>query len=208
MDESSNSSTLGGEVLPSSLSSGSLNTGFLIVPVTLHVNGQEYSLNIDPRMTLLDTLREEICLTGTKKGCGHGQCGACTVHVNGERIVSCLTFAVMQQRKEITTIEGLANDDMLHPMQEAFIEHDAFQCGYCTAGQIMSAVALLAEVDGRAPSHVTHDVAATEIKLTDEEIRERMSGNICRCGAYNGIIAAIEDVRDQQMATQERMVEQ
>lgn len=171
------------------------------VTAILHVNGSHYNLNVDPRATLLDTLREQLKLTGTKKGCAHGQCGACTVHLNGERVLSCLTLAIMQQSKEIVTIEGLAHHqgDILHPMQQAFIEHDAFQCGYCTSGQIMSAVALLAEAQKGAPSHVTLDMAVLEIGLNEEEIRERMSGNICRCGAYNGIIAAIEDVRDQQI---------
>lgn len=185
--------------------SASLSTPTQTVPVALCINGAIHRLELDPRVTLLDALREYLGLTGTKKGCAHGQCGACTVHVNGERVLSCLTLAVMQQSKEIATIEGLADGDTLHSMQQAFIEHDAFQCGYCTSGQIMSAVALLAEVRGGAPSHVTHNITATEIELTDEEIRERMSGNICRCGAYNGIVAAIEDVRDRQTESRERL---
>ena len=150
------------------------------IPITLRVNNQERSLAIDPRATLLDTLRERLGLFGTKKGCDRGECGACTVLVDGRRINSCLTFAVMQQGREITTIEGLAQGDQLHPLQAAFIEHDAFQCGYCTPGQILSAVALLGE--GHTAS--------------DAEIREWMSGNICRCGAYPNIVAAIQDVAE------------
>jgi xanthine dehydrogenase YagT iron-sulfur-binding subunit len=148
-------------------------------PVTLRVNGQTVQLNVDTRATLLDTLRESLHLFGTKKGCDHGQCGACTVHVNGRRINSCLTFAVMHHDDEITTIEGLERDGQLHPVQEAFIEHDAFQCGYCTVGQIMSAAALLQEPCGP----------------TDDDVREAMSGNLCRCGAYPNIIAAVQAVR-------------
>jgi xanthine dehydrogenase YagT iron-sulfur-binding subunit len=147
--------------------------------VTLRVNGRSVNMNIEPRVTLLDALREYAGLTGTKKGCDHGQCGACTVHVNGRRQLSCLTFAIMHQGDEITTVEGLANGEVLHPMQAAFITHDGFQCGYCTSGQIMSATALLKEPCG--PS--------------DADVKECMSGNICRCGAYPGIVAAIQDVR-------------
>jgi xanthine dehydrogenase YagT iron-sulfur-binding subunit len=146
--------------------------------ISLKVNGVSHQLEIEPRVTLLDALREQLHLTGTKKGCDHGQCGACTVHVNGRRINSCLTFAVMYQGDEITTIEGLAADGQLHPVQAAFIECDAFQCGYCTPGQIMSAVALLADVDAGF--------------RTNDDIREAMSGNICRCGAYPNIVAAIK----------------
>jgi xanthine dehydrogenase YagT iron-sulfur-binding subunit len=149
------------------------------VRVTLTVNGRPLALSIEPRVTLLDALREYAGLTGSKKGCDHGQCGACTVHVNGRRQLSCLTFAVMHEADEITTVEGLASGDTLHPMQTAFITHDGFQCGYCTSGQLMSATALLKEPCG--PS--------------DAEVRECMSGNICRCGAYPGIVAAIQDVR-------------
>jgi xanthine dehydrogenase YagT iron-sulfur-binding subunit len=148
--------------------------------VTLRINGAEHSLKLDPRTTLLDALREHLGLTGTKKGCDLGQCGACTVLVDGRRINACLTLAVMQQDKDITTIEGLARDGALHPMQAAFIEHDGFQCGYCTPGQVMSALALLEE--GRAGS--------------DDEVREFMSGNICRCGAYPNIVAAIREVAE------------
>jgi len=147
---------------------------------SLRVNDKVHSLkNIDPRTTLLDLLRNQLDLTGSKKGCDHGQCGACTVLVDGKRVNSCLALAVMQQGKEVTTIEGLAHGEELHPMQEAFIEHDGFQCGYCTSGQIMSAVALLKEPCGK----------------TDADVRECMSGNLCRCGAYPNIIAAIQEVR-------------
>jgi xanthine dehydrogenase YagT iron-sulfur-binding subunit len=149
------------------------------VPVTLRVNGQSHVIQIDPRATLLDTLRETIHLTGTKKGCDHGQCGACTVHVNGRRINSCLALAAMQQNTEITTIEGIGGPESLHPMQNAFVEHDSLQCGYCTSGQIMSAVAMVKEPWGK----------------TDVDVREAMSGNICRCGAYPNIVAAVQAVR-------------
>ena len=149
------------------------------IPLEIEVNGTSHKLSVEPRVTLLDLLREQLDLTGTKKGCDHGQCGACTVHVDGKRINSCLTLAVMQQGRKITTIEGLAKGDQLHPMQEAFISHDGFQCGYCTPGQIMSAVACIRE--GHANS--------------EEEIREYMSGNICRCGAYPNITEAIMEVK-------------
>jgi xanthine dehydrogenase YagT iron-sulfur-binding subunit len=161
--------------------------------VTLSVNGRQHALDLDPRTTLLDALREHLTLTGTKKGCDQGQCGACTVIVNGQRINSCLTLAVMHADDEITTIEGLANGDDLHPMQAAFVRHDGFQCGYCTPGQICSAVAVLAEHAAGWPSYATADVAAAPV-LTDGEIAERMSGNICRCSAYPNIVAAIRDV--------------
>ena len=149
------------------------------VPVTLRVNGTEHRLRLDPRTTLLDCLRETMALTGTKKGCDHGQCGACTVHVNGRRVNSCLSLAVMHDGEEITTIEGLGTPDGLHPMQAAFVAHDGYQCGYCTSGQIMSAVALLKEPCGP----------------DDAAVKELMSGNICRCGAYPNIVAAIQRVR-------------
>ncbi|CAM4034432.1 2Fe-2S iron-sulfur cluster-binding protein [Bordetella muralis] len=162
-------------------------------PVTLRVNAEVYALSLDPRTTVLDALRHEIGLTGSKKGCDHGQCGACTVLINGRRINSCLTLAVMHEDDDITTIEGLANDEKLHPMQAAFIARDGFQCGYCTPGQICSAVGMLQEVRAGWPSHVSQDVAAPMTPLTDAEIRERMSGNICRCAAYPNIVAAIHD---------------
>ncbi|HET7896747.1 MAG TPA: 2Fe-2S iron-sulfur cluster-binding protein [Flavisolibacter sp.] len=148
------------------------------LPLKIEVNGNPYTLSVEPRVTLLDLLREQLHLTGTKKGCDYGQCGACTVHVDGQRVLSCLSLAVMQNGKKITTIEGLAKGDDLHPMQEAFIKYDGFQCGYCTPGQIMSAVACISE--GHASS--------------EAEIREYMSGNICRCGAYPNIVDAIKDV--------------
>jgi xanthine dehydrogenase YagT iron-sulfur-binding subunit len=163
--------------------------------VTLSVNGRQHALDLDPRTTLLDALREHLTLTGTKKGCDQGQCGACTVIVNGQRINSCLTLAVMHAGEQITTIEGLAEGDDLHPMQAAFVRHDGLQCGYCTPGQICSAVALLVEHKAGWPSHVTADVAIAPT-LTDAEIAERMSGNICRCAAYANIVAAIRDVAE------------
>jgi xanthine dehydrogenase YagT iron-sulfur-binding subunit len=162
--------------------------------VALTVNGQLRRLDLDLRTSLLDALREHLHLTGTKKGCDHGQCGACTVLVNGRRINSCLTLAVMHEGDEIMTIEGLGAPGALHPLQAAFVECDGFQCGYCTPGQICSAVGMLAEVKAGWPSHATADVASPRIELTDAEIRERMSGNICRCAAYPNIVAAIRDV--------------
>jgi xanthine dehydrogenase YagT iron-sulfur-binding subunit len=163
--------------------------------VTLTVNGQRHALDLDPRVTLLDALREHLGLTGTKKGCDQGQCGACTVIVNGQRINSCLTLAVMHAGDDITTIEGLEEGGNLHPMQGAFVRHDGLQCGYCTPGQICSAVALLAEHRAGWPSYATADVA-TAPALTDAEIAERMSGNICRCSAYPNIVAAIREVAE------------
>ena len=163
------------------------------VPVTLRVNGQPHALTLDPRVTLLDALREHLHLTGSKKGCDQGQCGACTVMVNGRRINSCLSLAVMHEGDAIVTIEGLGTPEKLHPMQRAFIEHDGFQCGYCTPGQIMASVAVLEEIKAGIPSHVTADLSAGPL-LSDEEIRERMSGNLCRCSAYPNIIAAIREV--------------
>ena len=161
------------------------------VPVELKINGHIHQLQIESRVTLLDALRENLGFFGTKKGCDHGQCGACTVHVNGRRVNSCLTFAVMHQQDEITTIEGLAKDGQLHPMQAAFLEHDGFQCGYCTSGQICSAIGMLHESRAGTPSYVTENLAEAKPALTDAEIRERMSGNICRCAAYPNIVAAI-----------------
>jgi xanthine dehydrogenase YagT iron-sulfur-binding subunit len=154
------------------------------IPVTLRVNGQKHDFRIDPRTTLLDCLREHLHLTGSKKGCDHGQCGACTVHINGRRQLSCLSFAALHEGEEITTIEGLGQPEKMHPMQAAFVTCDAYQCGYCTSGQIMSAVALLKEPCG----------------LEDGEVKEFMSGNICRCGAYQNIVAAIQKVRQDAKA--------
>jgi xanthine dehydrogenase YagT iron-sulfur-binding subunit len=162
------------------------------VNVELQINGQPRSLTLDPRTTLLDALREHLALTGSKKGCDHGQCGACTVLIDGRRINSCLTLAVMHDGHSITTIEGLAWGDDLHPLQAAFVEHDGFQCGYCTSGQICSAVGMLAESQQGMPSYVTEDLMQLAAELTDAEIRERMSGNICRCAAYPNIVAAIK----------------
>jgi xanthine dehydrogenase YagT iron-sulfur-binding subunit len=167
-------------------------------PVNLHINGKRYALSLEPRTTLLDALREVIGLTGTKKGCDRGQCGACTVLVDGNRINSCLTLAIMQEGKEITTIEGLAQGDDLAPMQQAFLDHDAFQCGYCTPGQICSATAMLDEARSGSVSAVTADLRGGTDALTDIEIRERMSGNICRCGAYPNIVAAIRVAADKK----------
>ena len=162
--------------------------------IVLTVNGKPRQLEVDPRTSLLDALREHLHLTGTKKGCDHGQCGACTVLINGHRFNSCLTLAVMHDDDDIVTIEGLGTPEALHPLQTAFIERDALQCGYCTPGQICSAVGMLAEAKAGWPSHVTPDVASRQIPLSDAEIRERMSGNICRCAAYPNIVAAIRDV--------------
>jgi xanthine dehydrogenase YagT iron-sulfur-binding subunit len=163
------------------------------VAVSLRINGTEHRVTLDPRMTLLDLLRERLGLTGAKKGCDHGQCGACTVLVNGRRINSCLSLAVSHEGDQITTIEGLAHGSALDPVQAAFIEHDGFQCGYCTPGQICSAVALLSEARRGDASFVTANLRHSgPADLTDDEIRERMSGNICRCGAYPGIVAAVK----------------
>jgi xanthine dehydrogenase YagT iron-sulfur-binding subunit len=165
-----------------------------LVKVVLKVNGATNKLEIDSRVVLLDALRERLGLTGSKKGCDQGQCGACTVLVDGRRVLSCLTLAATLEGREVTTIEGLAKGDRLHPMQTAFIKYDGFQCGYCTPGQICSAVGLVDEVRRREVSHVTEDVTVTTSRLTEDEIRERMSGNICRCGAYPNIVAAIQEV--------------
>jgi len=162
--------------------------------VSLTVNGKAETLTLDPRVTLLDALREHLHLTGSKKGCDHGQCGACTVIVNGRRINSCLTLAVMHEGDEVTTIEGLGSPERLHPMQAAFVKHDGFQCGYCTPGQICSSVAMLGEIRDGIPSHVTEDLM--RVGFSDAEVRERMSGNICRCAAYPNIIAAIREVHE------------
>jgi xanthine dehydrogenase YagT iron-sulfur-binding subunit len=166
------------------------------VAVKLKINGVEKSLSLDSRVTLLDALRERLGLTGSKKGCDHGQCGACTVIVDGRRVLSCLTLTAQCEGKSVTTIEGLASGNQLHPMQTAFIKHDGFQCGYCTPGQICSAVALMDEAKKGEASYVTADVRgkARSIQLSDDEIRERMSGNLCRCGAYPNIVKAIKEV--------------
>lgn len=169
--------------------------------VGLHVNGKQYNINIEPRTSLLDALREYIGLTGTKKGCNQGACGACTILVDGERINSCMTLAVQYSGKEITTIEGLAEDGRLSALQSAFIEHDGFQCGYCTPGQICSATAMMEEFKNGMPSAVSADITADEFDFTDSEIKERMSGNICRCGAYVGIVDAIRDVFENKENT-------
>ncbi|WP_184521279.1 aldehyde dehydrogenase iron-sulfur subunit PaoA [Muricoccus pecuniae] len=165
--------------------------------VSLRINGQARAAEIDTRTTLLDTLREHLKLTGSKKGCDHGQCGACTVMVNGRRVYSCLTLAIMHEGDEITTIEGLGQPENLHPMQAAFVKHDGYQCGYCTPGQICSSVAMLEEIKAGVPSHATSDLTAAP-RLTADEIRERMSGNICRCGAYSNIVDAITEVAEKQ----------
>jgi xanthine dehydrogenase YagT iron-sulfur-binding subunit len=157
----------------------------------LIVNGSPVPLGDDPRVSLLDMLRENLLLPGTKKGCNQGACGACTVLVDGDRILSCLALAVQYEGRSITTIEGLGDGDALHPLQQAFIDHDGFQCGYCTPGQICSAIGMAAEVKRGVPSHVSADLAADRVTLTREEVQERMSGNLCRCGAHNGIIDAI-----------------
>lgn len=164
------------------------------IKITFKVNGVARTLELDSRVVLLDALRERLELTGTKKGCDQGQCGACTVLVDGRRVLSCLTLAATLEGRNVTTIEGLARGEQLHPVQAAFIKYDGFQCGYCTPGQICSAVGLLEEARRGDASHVTEDVKVTTTKLTDDEIRERMSGNICRCGAYPGIVAAIREV--------------
>jgi xanthine dehydrogenase YagT iron-sulfur-binding subunit len=165
--------------------------------VSFTVNGQARALELDTRTTLLDALREHLHLTGTKKGCDHGQCGACTVIVDGRRITSCLTLAVMHEADSITTIEGLGTPENLHPMQAAFVKHDGYQCGYCTPGQICSAVAVLDEIRAGIPSHVSADLTA-QPQATTVELRERMSGNICRCGAYSNIVEAITEVAGRQ----------
>ncbi|RYX98181.1 MAG: aldehyde dehydrogenase iron-sulfur subunit [Comamonadaceae bacterium] len=167
--------------------------GVPMAKVSFIVNGSAKNLELDTRTSLLDALRESLHLTGTKKGCDHGQCGACTVIVDGRRINSCLTLAVMHEGAKVTTVEGLGSPQKLHPMQAAFVKHDGYQCGYCTPGQICSAVAVLDEIKRGVPSHVTADIT-TKPLLSAEELRERMSGNICRCGAYSNIVDAITEV--------------
>ena len=185
---------------PSLATSSSTTLQPQTVSVRLRINSTERVPELDTRTTLLDALREYLHLTGTKKGCDHGQCGACTVLVNGRRINSCLSLAVMHEGDDIVTIEGLGRPQALHPLQAAFIEHDGFQCGYCTSGQICSAVGMLAEAKDGWPSHATADVSAARVELTDDEIRERMSGNICRCAAYPNIVAAIRKVANGEHA--------
>jgi xanthine dehydrogenase YagT iron-sulfur-binding subunit len=162
--------------------------------MSIQVNGSAVSVPADPRVSLLDLLREQLHLTGTKVGCNQGACGACTVLVDGERIVSCLALAVQYDGREVTTVEGLAQGDTLHPLQAAFVDHDGFQCGYCTPGQICSAIGMAGEIRRGVPSHVTEDLAADTITVSRAEFQERMSGNLCRCGAHNGIIDAIGEV--------------
>lgn len=170
------------------------------IKVTLRINGKQQSLTIEPRVTLLDALRDRLGLVGSKKGCDHGQCGACTVLIDGERVYSCLALAVMQEGKEIITIEGLAKGDTLHPVQVAFIENDGFQCGYCTPGQICASVALLDEIKRGCASVVTPDLTRPPQlpELSELEIKERLSGNLCRCSAYNGIVAAVQQAAGQK----------
>ncbi len=167
--------------------------------MSILVNGSAVALPDDPRVSLLDLLREGLHLAGTKKGCNQGACGACTVLVDGERIVSCLALAVQYDGRHVTTIEGLADGDALHPLQQAFIDHDGFQCGYCTPGHICSAIGMAAEAKRGVPSHVSADLTA-DVTLTREELQERMSGNLCRCGAHNGIIDAIRETVAAEMA--------
>lgn len=169
-----------------------------LVQVAVQINGRPHTLALDSRVVLLDALRERLGYTGTKKGCDQGQCGACTVLVDGQRVLSCLTLTATLEGRTVTTIEGLAQDENLHPVQAAFIKHDAFQCGYCTPGQICSVVGLLGEAQRGHVSHVTQDVRRTTTRLSDDEIRERMSGNICRCGAYPGIVAAVQEAHSGQ----------
>ncbi|MGI4802778.1 MAG: aldehyde dehydrogenase iron-sulfur subunit PaoA [Janthinobacterium lividum] len=166
----------------------------VMMPVSFVVNGKTVNLSLDTRTSLLDALREHLQLTGSKKGCDHGQCGACTILLDGTRINSCLTLAVMHQGSQITTIEGLGTPDKLNPMQAAFVKHDGYQCGYCTPGQICSAMGVLAEMKAGVPSHVTGDLTAP-IQVSDLEMRERMSGNICRCGAYSNIVDAMNEAK-------------
>lgn len=177
------------------------------IQVSLRINNKKYALTLDSRTSLLDALREHLALTGTKKGCDHGQCGACTVIMDGKRQLSCLTLAATCEGANVNTIEGLANKNKMHPMQEAFVKHDGFQCGYCTPGQICSSVALLEEAKNGVPSYVTADIRkiSKELTLSEEEIRERLSGNICRCGAYNNIVQAFKEVHsgDDEMPTWE-----
>ena len=163
------------------------------MPATISINGAARALPDDPRVSLLDFLRDHLHLSGAKKGCNQGACGACTVLADGERILSCMALAVQYEGRAITSIEGVATDGALHPLQQAFIDHDGFQCGYCTPGQICSAIGMASELRRGVPSYVSDDVAEESIDLSHDELRERMSGNLCRCGAYNGIVAAITE---------------
>jgi xanthine dehydrogenase YagT iron-sulfur-binding subunit len=167
-------------------------SGLSTVRVALRINGSTRTLDIEPRVSLLDALRENLKLTGTKKGCNQGACGACTLLCDGERVLSCLALAVQYEGTEITTIEGLAQDESLHPLQSAFVDQDGFQCGYCTPGQICSAIGMATELERGVPSAMTDDLLTEHIVLTSDELRERMSGNLCRCGAYNGIVDAVQ----------------
>jgi xanthine dehydrogenase YagT iron-sulfur-binding subunit len=167
--------------------------------INLKINGANYDLQIEPRVSLLDALREYVGLTGTKKGCDQGACGACTVLVEGQRIISCLALAVQYEGREITTIEGLAENGKLHPLQAAFVQHDGFQCGYCTPGQICSAIEMFNEFQSGLPSAVTKDISAGVIEFSDEEIKERISGNLCRCGAYVGICEAVRQAFETEV---------
>jgi xanthine dehydrogenase YagT iron-sulfur-binding subunit len=180
------------QAAPAPLKPGTPAAQVSSMPVSLVVNGKRQTLTLDTRTTLLDALREHLHLTGTKKGCDHGQCGACTVLAGGRRINACLSLAVMHEGDRITTVEGLGTPSQLHPMQAAFVKHDGYQCGYCTSGQICSAVAVVAEIRDGIPSHVTADLNARPL-LTAEELRERMSGNLCRCGAYSNIVDAMTE---------------
>jgi xanthine dehydrogenase YagT iron-sulfur-binding subunit len=168
--------------------------------ISLHINGTRYDVQLEPRVSLLDALREYLGLSGTKKGCNQGACGACTVLVDGERINACFALAVQYQGREITTIEGIADREQLHPLQAAFIEYDGFQCGYCTPGHICSAIGMVEEYKRGMPSAVTQNLAATDMEFSEAEIKERMSGNLCRCGAYVGIVEAIRETFEKEMA--------
>lgn len=181
----------------SKTNSGGTASAGEVIPVTLQINGSKHELQLEPRVSLLDALREYIGLTGTKKGCNQGACGACTVLVDGERINSCFALAVQYQGREITTIEGVTGNEQLHALQAALIECDGFQCGYCTPGQICSAIGMFAEFKQGMPSAVTEDVSGSAIDFSDAEIKERMSGNLCRCGAYVGIVEAIREAFDK-----------
>jgi xanthine dehydrogenase YagT iron-sulfur-binding subunit len=168
--------------------------------IELDINGQRHALTLEPRVSLLDALRDHLHLTGTKKGCAQGACGACTVLVDGQRINACFALAVQMEGRQITTVEGLSRDGELHPLQQAFVEHDGFQCGYCTPGQLCSAVGMMAEWKRQVPSARTADLGTTHIAFSREELQERMSGNLCRCGAYNGIVDAVSSVCEAEVA--------